>query len=104
DRGKSDGGQEISGKFVVACGDPAQMLEFVEETFDQVALAIAFEVDGANHPDVALAGDVGGGSAGREEFDDAAGAVATVGARLAGWPQPGDEAGQGGFVGGLAGC
>jgi hypothetical protein len=80
DRGKGDGGQEISGKFVVACGDPAQMLEFVEEALDQVALAIAFEVDGAYHPDVALAGDVGGGSARGEEFDDAAGAVAAVSA------------------------
>src|SRR6195256_5734916 len=103
DRGKGDGGQEISGKFVVACGDPAQMLEFVEEALDQVALAIAFEVDGAYHPDVALAGDVGGGSARGEEFDDAAGAVAAVGDRVAGWPQSGDEAGQGGFVRGLAG-
>jgi hypothetical protein len=52
DRGKGDGGQEISGKFVVACGDPAQMLEFVEEALDQVALAIAFEVDGAYHPEL----------------------------------------------------
>src|SRR4030081_3738407 len=103
DRGKGDGGQEISGKFVVACGDPAQMLEFVEEALDQVALAIAFEVDGAYHPDVALAGDVGGGSARGEEFDDAAGAVAAVGDRVAGGPQSGDEAGQGGFVRGLAG-
>src|SRR3981081_2645542 len=103
DRGKGDGGQEISGRFVVACGDPAQMLEFVEEALDQVALAIAFEVDGAYHPDVALAGDVGGGSACGEEFDDAAGAVAAVGDRVAGGPQSGDEAGQGGVVRRLGG-
>jgi len=103
DSGKSDGSQEVSGKLVVTRCDPAKMFEFVEEALDQVALAIAFEIDSANHPNIALAGNVCGGAERGEQFDDAAGAVAAVGDRFARRWQPGDQARQGGFVGGLAG-
>ena len=32
-----DTGEEISGKFVVARGDGAKVLEFIEEAFDEIA-------------------------------------------------------------------
>jgi hypothetical protein len=32
--------RKISGEFVVACGDGSIMLEFIEETLDEVAFAI----------------------------------------------------------------
>ena len=66
DGGKSDGREEVSGELVIAGGNAAQMLELVEEALDEVALSIAFEIDGSNHPHVALAWDVSGGSARRE--------------------------------------
>jgi hypothetical protein len=40
-------GKEISGKFVVARGDGAKVLEFVEEVLDEIALAVEREVAGA---------------------------------------------------------
>ena len=103
DCGKRDGRQEVSGELVVARRDPAQMFEFVEEALDQVALSIEFEVDAADHPDVALAGDMRGGAERSEQLDDAAGAVAAVGDRSARRPQAVDQARQGGLVGGLTG-
>jgi hypothetical protein len=39
--------EEISGEFVVACRDSAKVLEFVEEAFDEIALAIEREVAAA---------------------------------------------------------
>jgi hypothetical protein len=103
DRREDDSGEEVSGELVVACGDPTQMLEFVEEAFDEVALTIALQVNGADDPNVALAGDMGGCSHCGEKIDDRAGAVAAVGNGFAGGPQAVDEARQGGLVGGLAG-
>ena len=101
DRGESDGREEVSGELVVTRGDPAQMLELVEEALDEVALSIAFQIDGSNYPHIALAWDVSGGSARGEEVDDRSGAVTAIGDRFARWAQAGDEVWQGGFVGGL---
>lgn len=39
-----DGGQECVGQFVVAGGDGAEVFEFVEEPFNEVALAIQSKV------------------------------------------------------------
>jgi hypothetical protein len=39
-----DSGEEISGEFVVASGDGAKVLEFIEEAFDQITFAIECEV------------------------------------------------------------
>ena len=39
-----DAGQKISGELIVACCDGAEVLEFVEEALDEVALAIEGEV------------------------------------------------------------
>jgi hypothetical protein len=37
-------GEEISGKFVVACGDGTKVFELVEEALDEVAFAIEREI------------------------------------------------------------
>jgi hypothetical protein len=50
DSGKGDGSEEVSRELVVASGDRTQVFEFVEEALDQVALAIAFEIDAAERP------------------------------------------------------
>ena len=39
-----DAGEEISGEFVIARGDGAKVLEFIEEARDQVAFAVEREV------------------------------------------------------------
>ncbi len=101
DGGKGDSCQEVSGELVVTRGDPAHVLELVEEALDEVALSIALEIDGSDHPHIALAGDVGRRSPGGEEFDDRARAVAAIGDCLAGRSQAGDEFRQRRFVGGL---
>jgi len=104
DRGKGDRCQEVSGELVVAGGDAAHVLELVEEALDEVALPVSLEIDGADHPHIALAGDVGGGSTRGEEFDDRASAVPAIGDRLASGAQAIDQARQGGLVGSLTGC
>ena len=103
DRREDDRCEEVSSELVVARGDSAQMFEFVEEALDEVALAVAFRIDGANDTHVALAWDMGGCSHHGEQLDDRARTVAAVGDRLAGRAQAVDQAGQGGFVGSLTG-
>lgn len=41
-----DAGEKISGEFVIACGDGAKVLEFIEEAFDEITLAIEGEIAG----------------------------------------------------------
>jgi len=41
-----DAGEKISRKFVIACGDGAKVLEFVEEALDEITLAIQGEIAG----------------------------------------------------------
>jgi hypothetical protein len=41
------GSQEVSGSFIVACGDAPELLEFGEEIFDQVARFVQVFVVGA---------------------------------------------------------
>jgi hypothetical protein len=52
--GELDAGEEISGEFVVACGDRTKVLEFVEEALDEVALAIEREIATARRLAVGL--------------------------------------------------
>lgn len=100
-RSEQDGGEEVGGEFVVSGGDAAEMLEFVEEALDKVALPINLAVDDAADPDVALGGDVGGGAAGFDGFDDRASEEAAVGDDIAGQGEAVDKAWKGGLVGGL---
>ena len=77
DGSERDGCEEVSGEFVVACGDAPEMLDLVEEALDEVALPVEFRVDGANALHIALAWDVSGGAESGEEFDDGAPAYAS---------------------------
>lgn len=43
--GEVDGGEEISGGFVVARGDGPELFEFAEEVLDQVTRLIEFRVE-----------------------------------------------------------
>jgi hypothetical protein len=101
-RSEYEGGEEVARELIVACGDTAEMFDLVEEALDEVALSIEVRIDGSSDLDVALGGDVGGGAAAGEEFDDGPRAVAAVGDGVAGRPQSLDQAGQGRLVRGLA--
>ena len=50
-------GEEVSGGFVVACGDASEELEFCEEVFNQVARFVEFLVVVALHLSVRLGRD-----------------------------------------------
>jgi hypothetical protein len=79
------------------------VLELVEESLDEVALAVKLGIDGAHDLDIALGRDVGGRASGCEEIDDGTGAVAAVGDGMARSAQAIDQRWQRGLVGGLAG-
>ena len=53
-RGELNSGENISGEFVVACGDSAKVIEHVKEALDKIAFAVGREVaiarDPAFHP------------------------------------------------------
>ena len=100
---ESDGGEEVSGELVVSRGDAPEVFEFVEEPFDEVALAIDLDIDRSLDLDVALGWDVRDGAAGLNEFDDGAGVVTAIGDHVAGQGQSVEQRRRGGFVGGLAG-
>ena len=53
-------GEKISGKFVVACGDGAKVLEFIEEALDEIAFAVEREVAIPRDLAIGLWGDHGG--------------------------------------------
>ena len=72
------GGEIVPGEFVEARSDTAEMLEFVEEALDQVAVAIDFQVNDAADLDVALARDMGGRAVGLDQLDDGAREEAAV--------------------------
>lgn len=99
---QSESGEEVSCEFVVARGDAPEVLELVEEAFDEVALAVDFEVDRAAEPDIALAWDVGGAACGLDEFDDAAREVSSIGEDIAAQAEPLEQGRRGRLVGGLA--
>ncbi len=83
DGSEKNGGEVVSREFVEAGCDAAGVFEFVEETLDEVALAVDVEIDDAADPHVALRGDVGVGAAGLDQLDDRACEEATVGDHVA---------------------
>ena len=71
-------GEKISGKFVVACGDGAKMLEFVEEAFDEIAFAVEREVAAARGFAIGLWRNHGGDLPLVEGGDQSVGIVSLV--------------------------
>lgn len=76
--GELNSGEEISGEFVVACGDSAKVLELVEEAFDEIAFAVACEVAVALGLAIGLGRDHGGDLAPVERVDQRIGVVSLV--------------------------
>ena len=66
-----NGGQEISGGFVVAGGDGSKLLEFAEEILDQVALFVEFPIEFARRQAVWSRWDDGGFASRRQGGEDA---------------------------------
>src|SRR6202041_847767 len=75
---EQDGSKEVSGGFVVARCDAAEMLQLVKEALDQVALPIDQVVDWAW--DLAVTGgrDVRPSATRFDKIDDSAGVIAPV--------------------------
>lgn len=71
-------GEKISGEFVVACGDGAEVLEFVEEAFDEIALAVEREVAIARGLAVGLWGNDRGDAAFGERLDQRISVISLV--------------------------
>jgi hypothetical protein len=99
-----DGGEEVPRKFVVAGCDASEVLEFVEETFDEVALTIDLGFDDAADSDVALRGDVRGRAGSLDQGDDRAGEVTAISDDLLRQRQPVDQCRKRRLVRRLAGC
>jgi len=99
---ESDCGEEISGEFVIARGDAAEVFEFVEEALDEVALSVDRWIDRALVLSVALGRDMGGGAAGLDDCDDGAGVVTAIGDDVACQAHPVEQHRGGRLVGGLA--
>jgi hypothetical protein len=97
-----DCGEEVGCGLEVAGGDAPEMLEAVEEALDQVSVAIEFTIDRADDADVALAGDVSGGSRGLDGLSHGSAEVAAIGDNI---PTQGERSNQlrrSGLVRGLA--
>jgi hypothetical protein len=71
--GELQAGEEISGQFIVARGDGTKVLEFVEEAFDEVALAIEREITIARRLAVSFGGNHRGDIAPFERGDEGIG-------------------------------
>ncbi len=76
--GESDGGEEVSRELVVAGGDAAEVLELVEEAFDEVALTVDGFVDRALDLAGAVRRDVGVSAEALDVGHDGFAVVATV--------------------------
>lgn len=69
--GQVDSCEEVSGGFVIACGNGAKLFKFAEEILDEVALFVQFFVEGARVFAVALGRDHGSFSGGEKRFHHA---------------------------------
>ena len=76
---------ETAGQLVVASRNTAELLEAIEETFDQVARLVAMPIDGALIDSVASRRDIGKGRAGFDGFDQFITVVAFVGRNRGCW-------------------
>ena len=70
---------ETAGEFVVARGDATELLEPIEETFNQMARLVAMPVDWALIDSVAARRDIGNGVGSFDGFDQLIAVVAFVG-------------------------
>ncbi len=78
-----DCSEEVRCCLEVARSDAPEVLQAVEEAFDEVSVAIEFAIDGADDADVALTWDVSGGAGGFDCFGHGAAEVAAPAPRPA---------------------
>ena len=71
-------GEKISGQFVITRGDGTEVLELIEEAFDEVAFAVEREIAGPLDLTVGLGRDDRGNSPLRESVDERVGIVRFV--------------------------
>ena len=102
DAGEGDCGEEVSCELVMADRDASKVLELVEETFHEVALAVQVMGCGALLPAVPLGRDVGARAVVGNELEDGAGVIAAVGDGVPGRLKAVKESRHGSLVGGLA--
>jgi len=77
------GCEEVSGSFVVTCGDTAEVLELIEEALDEVALPVERVIDGALDLAVAAGRDMGAATATFDQINYGASVVAAIGNEVA---------------------
>ena len=78
-------GTESIGKLVVSRSDASELLEPIEETFNQMARLVAMPVDWALIDSVAARRDIGNGVGSFDGFDQLIAVVAFVGGNSSGW-------------------
>jgi hypothetical protein len=93
DCGECDGVEEGSSELVVACGDPAEILEAADRSLDAPAVAVATAVVADRDGAVAAAGDHRGGARRAQGLAEAIGVVGTVGDQAAARSGLGDQLG-----------
>ena len=94
---------EVAGGFVVTRGDASEVLEFIEEAFDEIALAVEGRIDRTLNLSVALGGNVRLAAALVHQIDDGPGVITAIGNESASWGQAVEQRGDGSLVGCLAG-
>lgn len=102
-RGEQDGGEEVPGQLVETGCDASEVLQLVEEAFDQIALTVEFGGDWAlDHPGP-LRRDMRSAADGSDQVEYGSGVIAAIGDEIAIWSEALDELGNGSMVGGVAG-
>ena len=76
---KQDGGQEVAGGFVVTRGDASEVLVFIEEALDEIALSVKGAIDRALDLTVRAGRDVSSSTAPRDQIDKGARVIAAIG-------------------------
>ena len=87
---------------MVAGGDGSEMLDPVEEAFDEVALSVDLWLDGALDLAIALGRDVRLRAVLDDEIENGAGVIAAIGDGVVCWAKAVEEWLDGSLVGGLA--
>ena len=100
--GKNDCREEVPGELVVPGGDASEVLEFVEEALDEVALAVESGIDGPLGLSGALGGNVRAAARRGHQIEDGAGVVAAVGDKIAARREAVEQSRHRGAVVGLA--
>jgi hypothetical protein len=100
--GKQDGGKEVAGGFVVTRGDASEVLEFIEEALDEVALSVEGAVDRALDLAVRIGRDVSSAAAASDQIDKGARVIAAIGDEIATGLELLDQDRCDGLVGNLA--